>query len=187
MDVLLSIKPKFAESIISGIKKYEFRKNAFSKKNIGRMYIYSTTPIKKVIGIFKINKIIEDKPSTLWHRLKDEAGISEEEFFDYFKNRDVGFAFEIVDVERFETPLDPKTIFPNFVPPQSFCYINYSFMLDEYGLKQNLSLVGKLDDSPENDIPRERFRSYLRENVNEVGRAQTPSRTARRGEKNPEA
>jgi hypothetical protein len=32
-----------------------------------------------------------------------------------------------------------------------------------------LSLVGKLDDSPGDDTPRERFRNYLRDNVNEVG------------------
>lgn len=64
-----------------------------------------------------------DRPSALWHRLKDDAGISEEEFFDYFRNHEVGFAFEMVDVEKFEKPEDPKIIFPNFVPPQSFCYI----------------------------------------------------------------
>ena len=130
MDVLLSIKPKFAESIINGRKKYEFRKNAFSKKNIGRVYIYSTTPIKKIIGFFKISKIIEDKPITLWHQLKDEAGISEEEFFDYFKNKEIGFALEIVEVEQFENPVDPKIMFPNFVPPQSFCYIKFSLIDD---------------------------------------------------------
>lgn len=128
MDVLLSIKPKFAESIINGKKKYEFRKKAFSKKNIGRVYVYSTTPIKKIVGTFKINNIIADMPSTLWHRLKDDAGISEEEFFEYFKNREAGFAIEIIDVEKFEKPVDPKIIIPNFVPPQSFCYINFSLM-----------------------------------------------------------
>lgn len=137
MDVLLSIKPKFAESIINGRKKYEFRKNAFSKRNIGRVYIYSTTPIKKIVGIFRISKIIEDKPSTLWHQLKDEAGISEEEFFDYFKNREVGFAFEIVKVEKFETPVDPKNVLPNFVPPQSFCYLKSSFKPDDYERSKN--------------------------------------------------
>jgi type I restriction enzyme S subunit len=131
MDVLLSIKPKFAESIINGRKKYEFRKNTFSQKNIGKVYIYSTNPIKKIVGIFKINNIIEDRPSTLWYRLKDDAGISEDEFFDYFKNREIGFAFEIVEVEKFETPVDPKILFPNFVPPQSFYYMKFSFMPDD--------------------------------------------------------
>ena len=137
MDVLLSIKPKFAESIIDGRKKYEFRKNAFSKKNIGRVYIYSTNPIKKIVGIFRINNIIEDRPSTLWSQLKDDAGISEKEFFDYFKNREIGFAFEIVEVEKFENPMDPKIIFPNFVPPQSFCYIEFPFMPDELERSKN--------------------------------------------------
>lgn len=140
MDVLLSIKPKFAESILSGRKKYEFRKKAFSQKNIGRVYIYSTAPIKKIVGAFRINSIIEDKPSSLWHRLKDNAGIFEKEFFDYFKNREVGFAFEIVDVEKFENPVDPKIIFPNFVPPQSFCYIKFSFIPDGYKRGNNQSL-----------------------------------------------
>ena len=132
MDVLLSIKPKFAESIINGKKKYEFHKNAFSQKDIGRVYIYSSAPIKRIVGIFRINNIIEDGPSTLWQMLKDDAGISEREFFDYFKNRRVGFAFEIVEVEKFETPVDPKILFPNFVSPQSFCYIKFSFVPPEH-------------------------------------------------------
>ena len=36
-------------------------------------------------------------------------------------------------------------------------------------LNQILALVGKLDDSPGEDTPRERFRRFLKENVNEVG------------------
>lgn len=36
-------------------------------------------------------------------------------------------------------------------------------------LNQILNLVGKLDDAPENDTPRERFRRFLTENVKEVG------------------
>ena len=123
MDVLLSIKPRFVEAIIDGRKRYEFRKNKFTKKDITRAYIYSTSPVKKIIGIFKISDIIEDSPSALWDRLKDHAGISEDEFFDYFRNKETGFALEIKEVEKFKNPIDPKTLIPNFVPPQSFHYI----------------------------------------------------------------
>jgi len=123
MDVLLSIKPRFVEAIMDGRKRYEFRKNKFSKKDINYVYIYSTSPIKKIVGVFKINNIIENSPSALWDELKDLAGISEDEFFEYFRNKETGFALEIKEVERFENPLDPKILFPNFVPPQSFCYI----------------------------------------------------------------
>lgn len=123
MDVLLSIKPKFAEAIIDGRKRYEFRKSKFANKDINRVYIYATSPIKKIIGIFKISNIIEESPSALWDLLKDHAGISEEEFFNYFGNKGTGFAIEIKGVEKFENPIDPKTLIPNFVPPQSFHYI----------------------------------------------------------------
>ncbi|MCK9406791.1 MAG: ASCH domain-containing protein [Methanothrix sp.] len=123
MDVLLSIKPKFAEAIIDGRKRYEFRKSKFANKDINRVYIYATSPIKKIIGIFKISNIIEESPSALWDLLKDHAGISEEEFFNYFGNKGTGFAIEIKSVEKFENPIDPKTLIPNFVPPQSFHYI----------------------------------------------------------------
>jgi len=123
MDVLLSIKPKFAAAIMDGRKKYEFRKIIFSKENIYYVYIYSTAPIKKIIGVFKVNNIIKDRPSALWDQLRDDAGISEDEFFNYFKNKEMGFALEIKDVKRFEKPLNSKSLFPNFVPPQSFSYI----------------------------------------------------------------
>lgn len=36
-------------------------------------------------------------------------------------------------------------------------------------LSKILALVGKLDDSPGKDVPRERFRQFLKENVKEVG------------------
>lgn len=132
MDVLLSIKPKFAESIINGKKKYEFRKVTFSKNCVKNVYIYSTSPIKKIVGTFVINSIIEDNPIELWNQLKEDAGITEKEFFGYFKNKKIGFAFEITDVEKFENPMDPRIIFPDFVPPQSFCYIEFAAKFEEY-------------------------------------------------------
>ena len=135
MDVLLSIKPRFAEAIIDGRKRYEFRKNKFAENDINCVYIYSTSPVRKIVGIFKINNIIEDSPNALWDRLKDQAGISESEFFAYFRNKKLGFALEIKDVERFENPLDPKTLFPNFVPPQSFCYIKSAIEKEDYDYK----------------------------------------------------
>ncbi len=51
MDVLLSIKPKFAEAIIDGRKRYEFRKSKFAKKDINRVYIYSIYPVKKIVCV----------------------------------------------------------------------------------------------------------------------------------------
>jgi len=124
MNVLLSIKPKYVEEIKKGNKKFEFRKKRFSKKSINEAYIYSTSPIKRIIGSFKVKSIIEDHPKNLWETYKDFSGISEDEFFNYFGNRETGFAIEINRFKMFENPIDPARIIPNFVAPQSFRYID---------------------------------------------------------------
>jgi predicted transcriptional regulator len=55
MNVLLSVKPKYANEIISGRKKYEFRKSIFKREDIKKMYIYSSSPVKKIIAIWKVS------------------------------------------------------------------------------------------------------------------------------------
>ena len=124
MNVLLSIKPKYVESIMNGDKQYEFRKIIFRNRDIERVFIYSTAPVKKIIGSFLIGDIIEDHPNTLWEQFKDYSGLTDDKFFAYFKGSDKGFAIEIKRLDKFSNIIDPKDIFPNFVPPQSFCYVD---------------------------------------------------------------
>lgn len=126
MNVLLSIRPQYAESIVSGQKKYEFRKIIFSDKYVNMAYVYVTSPVKKIVGTFKIGKIVRDCPENLWDQLNELSGLDEEEFFAYFKDSKVGYAIEIKCVETFKEPIDPKDLIPDFTPPQSFCYIKSS-------------------------------------------------------------
>lgn len=123
MNVLLSINPKHIDTILSGEKKYEFRKSPF-KKDVNKVYIYSTSPIKKVVGLFQVGRIIKDAPSNLWNECKESSGLEHFEFFNYFKNKKIGYAIEIKEFTEFVIPLDPREMFANFVPPQSFIYIS---------------------------------------------------------------
>lgn len=70
MNVLLSIKPKYIEKIIKGNKRYEFRKSIF-KKSVDEVWIYATSPTKKIVGTFVIGEIIKDTPANLWKNLND--------------------------------------------------------------------------------------------------------------------
>lgn len=131
MSVLLSIKPKYVKAMIKGNKKYEFRKSIWkTKKKINRVYIYSSAPIKKIIGIFTIKDIIEDNPSNLWIKFGEFSGIQEDEFFNYFKSSKKAFAIEIDAIEIFKKPIDPFREFSNFKPPQSFYYINENVLFN---------------------------------------------------------
>jgi len=123
MNVLLSIKPKYVEEIKKQTKKYEFRKSTFRKLgNSEKVYIYSSSPVKKIVGSFKIGEIVEGSPKVLWQQFKDVAGINKDDFFKYFKNKETGFAINIENLEIFEEPIDPFEL-GEFTAPQSYYYL----------------------------------------------------------------
>lgn len=121
MNVLLSIKPKYANAILAGEKLVEFRKLVF-KKEIERVYIYSSAPEQMIIGYFTIEDIVADTPEELWRQFREVGSIEEEDFFEYFANKEIGYSIKIKSVNRFRKSKNPKEIFENFVPPQSYMY-----------------------------------------------------------------
>jgi predicted transcriptional regulator len=135
MNILLSVRPEFAEAIVNETKRYEFRRTIFRKRNIEKVLIYSTAPVHRITGAFTIGVILRDQPARLWERLQDQAGISEEDFFEYFGGRSEGYAIEVREVQSFRKPLDPWELNPNFVPPQSFRYVDWQLDVTGEGLK----------------------------------------------------
>lgn len=121
MNVLLSIKPKYANAILAGEKLVEFRKLTF-KKQIERVYIYSSSPEQRIIGYFTIEDIISDTPKELWRKYSSVGSITHDDFFEYFANKEIGYSIKIKSVNRFKKSKNPKEIFENFVAPQSFMY-----------------------------------------------------------------
>ena len=121
MNVILSIKPVFANAILTGKKKVEFRKSIF-KKDVEKVFIYSSSPVKKITGYFTINDIIKDSPQKLWEQFKETAFINEAGFFNYFKDKETGFSICIDSINEFPMSIDPFEKLKNFVPPQSFRY-----------------------------------------------------------------
>jgi type I restriction enzyme S subunit len=122
MAVILSIKPKYVESILNGTKKFEFRKKIFKRKDVSEILIYSSSPVQKIVGGFEIGRILEDTPENLWNNCKEYAGIGKDEFFNYFKDKKNGYAIEIKKLKIFPEKIDPYEMIPDFHPPQSFCY-----------------------------------------------------------------
>lgn len=123
MKVLLSIKPKFAEKIFSGEKKYEFRRTIFKNKDIKKIVVYVSAPVQKVIGEFEIDQIISNEPAELWKQTKESSGISEEFFFQYFTARSIAYAIKVKSVKKYKKPLCIRKDF-KVTPPQSFIYIS---------------------------------------------------------------
>ena len=60
-SILLSIKPEYVEKILKGEKRYEFRRK-LCQKEVDKIYIYETSPVKKVVGeAVDIEKLQGDK------------------------------------------------------------------------------------------------------------------------------
>jgi type I restriction enzyme S subunit len=112
---------------MSGAKQYEFRKQIFKDESIKTVFIYSSSPQKKIVACFRVGRIIEGHPDYLWEEFWDVSGLSEPEFFEYFSGKENGFAIRIDELEKFDEPVDPYAMFERFVPPQSFCYVDHSF------------------------------------------------------------
>lgn len=122
MKVLLSIKPEFAEKIFNGTKKYEFRRSVFKNTEVTTIVVYASSPVQRVIGEFEIDKIINDNIQNLWDNTKKYSGISKNYFFEYFNNKEKGYAIKIKKTKRYKKSLSLKDNF-NANPPQSFMYL----------------------------------------------------------------
>ncbi len=123
MKALLSIKPTYVNQIMSGEKKYEYRKKIF-RRNVESVVVYASMPVGKIVGEFEIEKIINNTPIKVWSQTKEYAGVSYKFFSQYFKNKKEAYAIQIKEFKPYENPIDPYATFENFIPPQSFKYID---------------------------------------------------------------
>lgn len=121
-SVLLSIKPKYVNSILNGDKKYEFRKLIPRSNDIDTVYIYSSSPVQKIIGKFSLKDVICATPEEIWEQCSEYGGISKEDFFQYYNGKSEAYSLRISDLEVFDKAICPYNTFKKFTPPQSFLY-----------------------------------------------------------------
>lgn len=119
--VLLSIKPEYVNKIFLEEKLYEYRRLIFKKK-VETVIIYATSPIKKIVGEFKISEILCETPEKIWEITKDKSGIEKEKFFKYFNSLEKGYAIRIKEIKQYKNPLE-LIEFNIKTAPQSFVYL----------------------------------------------------------------
>jgi predicted transcriptional regulator len=123
MDVLLSVKPRFARAIFSGEKQFEFRRAIFKEKNVKKVYVYASRPIGLVIGEFQMEGVIAEEPNSLWNITKSASGISKKYFDDYFEGKQIAYAIKVSGAQEYAEPVTLMELFNINRPPQSFMYV----------------------------------------------------------------
>lgn len=121
-DVLISIKPQYANLIFNGTKHYEFRKKVPETCWPDRFYVYSSAPVKKIVGWFGSHGYGHyttfDK---LWEETGEWAGIGREDLKRYCATANEIFAIPINTFHRI-SPVGLSEIGLKSAP-QNFCYL----------------------------------------------------------------
>ncbi len=120
---LLSIHPRFAEAILNGDKRVEFRRTRFSQR-VSHVVIYATLPVAKVIGWFEVAGIESLHPDDLWSKFNHCGGIDEQQFRSYYAGRETGYAIRVQRSQRLKQARSLSTICRRIRPPQSFAYLD---------------------------------------------------------------
>lgn len=124
--LLMSIRPHYADKIFNGTKTVELRRIKPRLLTEGDLVlVYVSSPVKCVIGAFSVASVIKEPLPLLWEVVKDYAGVSEEEFCNYYRGTQAGVGIFIQDIWLLSEPLhlaQMKKDFKGFHPPQSFRY-----------------------------------------------------------------
>ena len=121
-NIIISINPEHVENIINGTKKFEYRTKA-AKCDVGKIIIYETTPVKKIVAEVEIVDVLMMAPNDLWNETKLASGISKDYFDTYFKNREIAYAYKLGAIKVYDRPKELNEFGLRFAP-QSFVYVN---------------------------------------------------------------
>ena len=72
---LLPIHPEYANAILDGLKKVEFRKRLF-KKDVQRILIYACHPVMSLVGYFDVDDITETTPKNIFFDIPKPIGMT---------------------------------------------------------------------------------------------------------------
>lgn len=125
-DIVLSVKPLYSEKILSGQKTVELRRRfPVSAPSSTLAYIYSTSPVKAMVGTASIRDVLKLPVEQIWTEFESAAFIERQNFDKYFDGLDHGFALVFDNVKAFSRllPLSELRKKFGFEPPQSFLYV----------------------------------------------------------------
>jgi predicted transcriptional regulator len=124
--VLISVHPEYAEKIVCGEKRLEFRRR-WAVRQVSFLVIYATAPVKKIVAVSQIKEVYHGSKSYLWELArKKSGGITRRKLFEYMEGKQDGVALELSKLVKFSEGASPYLLFgKGFRPPQSFRYLSH--------------------------------------------------------------
>lgn len=123
--LLLSVRPHYAEKIVTGAKSAEIRRQRPGVHPGMPVVIYATLPTGAVIGTARVVGISSGPPSDLWVLHHDQVGLSREDYDSYLKGTSIAYILTLTAPRRLNAPLPLSHLraAAAFQPPRSFQYL----------------------------------------------------------------
>lgn len=132
---LMAIRPRYAQAILAGIKRIEFRKRPLAP-DIDTILIYESAPTQRIVGQFTLSRTILATPQGLWRNFGSVGSIARVDYLTYYGERDRAVGLVIDDVEQFAHPLALADLSVRPAVPQSFVYLPSSALAEVRSFQQ---------------------------------------------------
>lgn len=99
-DAIISIRPNFAEAILSGAKTVELRRRIPPIEIGTRLWIYATRPTAAVVGSAIVNAIVRGTPDSVWDAYSTQVAISRDDYDGYFDGAKEAIGISLTKVCR---------------------------------------------------------------------------------------
>jgi predicted transcriptional regulator len=132
--ILISLEPRHAENIFAGEKRVELRRRTMNISPGATLWFYVKLPVGSILGHARIGKVHTASPSNLWRCYGAVSGLSKPEFFEYFKETELGVALVLERTTRLNSSLslwDLRQVSERFQPPQFFVRLGAEHPLHE--------------------------------------------------------
>lgn len=122
-NVLISIKPRYVESILKGGKTVEIRRGRIGLEIGTVLWIYATLPKGRVELQARVDGVDCGTHSAIWRKYGKYTGITKSEFCDYVEGSDKATAIKLVSVRKVKPAPKLEVLRAakmGFQPPQSY-------------------------------------------------------------------
>jgi predicted transcriptional regulator len=123
-QLLFSVRPKFADRILSRKKTVELRRK-FSSRWMGcRLNLYASAPVMSLVGEARIAGIAVNTPEVIWEKFHQKLGCTRAEFEEYSAGAEELYAIQLEDIrpytDRFPLTHMSSLVKEDLTPPQSY-------------------------------------------------------------------
>lgn len=105
-NALISVKPNYAEAILSGEKTIELRRRMPAIDPGTRLWIYATRPIGAVVGVATVQRIVKGTPTEIWDQFMERTAVCRCTFEAYFAGTNHALGLVLSEVVRSGSPVD---------------------------------------------------------------------------------